>query len=111
MDRLLAMTVSLAMLGFAIGALALGAGAATGRRSTAIGVAAAVSLVSYLVDSLGKSVDVLRPLRPFTAWRWYLDNDPLRNGFDAVGVTVLLIMGVLVIAAGAVAFDRRDVRG
>jgi ABC-2 type transport system permease protein len=111
LERLLAMNVSLAVLGFAMGGLALGAGAATGRRATATAVAAVVSLLSFLVDSLGKSIDVLRPLRPYTAWRWYLDNEPLRNGFDAVGMTVLVVAGIVFIAAGVVTFDRRDVRG
>jgi ABC-2 type transport system permease protein len=102
--------VEVALLAFAFGAFALGMGAATGRRSTTLGVVSGFAAIGYLIDSLSRAVDGLRPLRPLTVWRWYDGHQPLAEGFDPVGMAVLLALSVAAIAIGIVLFERRDVR-
>jgi ABC-2 type transport system permease protein len=94
---------------FGIGALAIGAW--TGKRGLATGVASGVAVAGYLIDSLSKVVDALEPLRPFTVWRWYSGHQPLTDGIDPAGMSVLILLSVILVVAGTVFFERRDVRG
>lgn len=96
-------------LGLAYGAIALAVGAATGRRSTALVVTGVLAAVSYLVNLFGPVVDALRPLRPLSLFRWYLDPDPLTTGLHAAPVLVLVAVTVAATLAGLVLFERRDV--
>jgi ABC-2 type transport system permease protein len=105
-----AAVVQCAMLALTFGVLALAIGAATGRRSSSLAIASGVAVVGYIVDSLSRVVDGLRPLRPFTVWRWYDGHQPLTDGLDVVGMAVLIVLTVIAVVIGIVAFERRDVR-
>jgi ABC-type transport system involved in multi-copper enzyme maturation permease subunit len=59
---------------------------------------------------LSKVVEALRPLRPFTVWRWYDGHQPLTDGIDPVGMSVLIVLAVIFIVIGTITFERRDVR-
>jgi ABC-2 type transport system permease protein len=93
---------------FGVGALAIGAW--TGKRSLATGISSGVAVAGYLIDSLSKVVEALRPLRPFTVWRWYDGHQPLTDGIDPVGMSVLIVLAVVFIVIGTITFERRDVR-
>jgi ABC-2 type transport system permease protein len=105
-----AAVVQAAMLALTFGAFALALGAATGKRSMALGLASGVAVVGYIIDSLARVVEVLRPLRPFTVWRWYDGHQPLSDGLDGVGMAVLILLAVICVVAAIVLFERRDVR-
>lgn len=92
------------------GAMALAAGAATGRRGAGVAAPAGIFALGFLVDTLGRSVDWLERLRPFEPWRWYNDNAPLSNGLGVRESLVLIGATVLVTIIGALLFDRRDLR-
>jgi ABC-2 type transport system permease protein len=102
--------VHTAMLALAFGALALAIGAATGRRSLALGIPSGIAVVGYIVDSLSRVVEALRPLRPFTVWRWYDGHQPLASGVDLVGMAVLVALAAVVVVVGLALFEQRDVR-
>ena len=102
--------VESAVIAATFGAVALAIGAWTGKRSLASGIAAGIATAGYIIDSLARVTDVLRPLRPFTVWRWYSDHQPLTDGFDPTGMAVLILLSVVLVVIGLVRFERRDIR-
>jgi ABC-2 type transport system permease protein len=104
-----AATVQLGALGLLFGVLALAAGAATGRRSFAAGIAAAAALVTYVVDALSGLVDWLEPLRTLSPFHWYAPGNPLVDGVSVGGLALLLGCSALLAVVAVVTFDRRDV--
>jgi len=96
------------LVAIVFGTIALGVGAATGRRGLARGLGALAAVVAYLLSSLAEVVRWLEPVRPVSPWYHALGVDPLNGGFQALHLLVLVAI-ILVAAAGAVvAFDRRD---
>jgi putative exporter of polyketide antibiotics len=63
----------------------------------------------YLLDVLGKLADAVSALRWLSAFRYY--GTPLVNGLDVAGLALLVVAGVLLAAAGAACYERRDVTG
>ncbi|WP_217923464.1 ABC transporter permease subunit [Miltoncostaea oceani] len=106
--HLAAAAFSAALLAMTFGALAMLAGAATGRRATAIGAAAALAVAAYLVNSLGGLVSWLEPLRPLTPFHHYEAPDPLRHGLEAGHLAVLIALPLVVAVVAVLAIDRRD---
>jgi ABC-2 type transport system permease protein len=106
-----AATASAVLLAFAFGGIALLAGAATGRRGIAVGVAAATAVAAYLLNSLAVLVGFLEPFRTLSPFYHYVASDPLRHGLGAAHVGFLVALAVLAAAAAVVTFDRRDLAG
>ena len=100
---------SAALLAIAFGTIALLVGAATGKRGLAAGLAAALAVAAYVVNSLAPLVSALEPLQKLSPIYHYTVGDPLRKGLDVTHAGVLL--GIAVVAAGlaVAAFDRRDI--
>lgn len=109
--HIVALALQLALFGIAIGFVALGVGAATGRRGAALGVAAAVGVLGWLINSVAPLVDGLRWLRVVSPFRWYAEGDPLTRGVDKGGALALIALAVVMLVLGIVAFERRDLRG
>lgn len=103
-----AAVVSVVFLALLFGTIALGVGAATGRRGMARGSAAALAVVAYLVSSLSDLVGWLKPVRPVSPWYHALGVDPLANGFSAVHLVAPLGLTALTLALAVYAFNRRD---
>lgn len=79
------------------------------RRSNAVTGAATGTLVAmYILDLAGRLADALAPLRWISAFRYY--GAPLRDGIDVSWFAVLTVAGILLAAAGALLFERRDLR-
>jgi ABC-2 type transport system permease protein len=106
--HLVSATLSAVLLAVGFGAIALAAGAATGRRSLAIAVSSAGAVAAYVVNSLAPLVGELEALQKVSPFYFYSASDPLRHGLDAV--YVLALLGIVVVAgiAALVAADRRD---
>ncbi len=100
--------ISLALFGFAFSALALATGAATGKKGTAGGVAAAVALFSYLMSSFAPSVPQLEPYKVVSLMYLYNGADPLANGINPIHAAVLVAFALVCVAAGLFFFNRRD---
>ncbi|GGI07674.1 ABC transporter permease subunit [Egicoccus halophilus] len=106
--NVLAGSVGLLLLGLALGTLAVAVGAATGRRGIALGTAAGVAVLAFVADAIGPMVDGLGWLTAVSPWSWYLGEDPLVEGFDGVGLSLLAALAVVAALAGLVRYRHRD---
>jgi ABC-2 type transport system permease protein len=95
-------------LGLAFGAIAFLLGAATGRRTLAIGLTAAAAVAAYLVNALAALVSGLGPLQKASPFYHYAVGDPLRQGVAPAHLLILVAVALVAAVAGIVLFDRRD---
>ena len=103
-----AATTSGMLLALAFGGFALALGSLTGSRGTAAGVASAVAIVAYLVNSFAALVDWLEPAQKLSPFYYYIGGDPMRNGLNLGHAAVLLALGAGGVAIALVGFQRRD---
>jgi ABC-2 type transport system permease protein len=103
-----AATATAALLAFGFGALAVLAGAISGRRSVAIGIPAALAVTAYLVSSLGSLVGSLEFARRASPYYHYVASDPLRQGLDLGHAAFLVALGAAAALVAAFVFERRD---
>jgi ABC-2 type transport system permease protein len=82
------------------------AGGFMNRSAEVTGVSTGILVAMYVLDLAGRLSSSLEPLRWFSAFRYY--GAPLRDGIDVSHFVVLTAAGVVLIAAGAALFDRRD---
>ena len=101
--------VHLALLGVTFAALALGVGAATGRRSVVYAVVAVVGVVGFFGNNLAPAIAELGWLRDVSPFHYYSGGAPLRNGLQVADALVLAVASVVLVVAGGLRFDRRDV--
>lgn len=99
---------ALGLFGFFAGAVALAVGAATGSTALARGVAALAVVASYLVNALAQVTSALRSARPASPFYLLFGNEPLQHGLRTLGAVSVLAASVALVAAGGVAFARRD---
>jgi ABC-2 type transport system permease protein len=103
-----AQTLNLALLTILFGALATGLGAATGTsRSVMFGLSAGIGVGTFALNGFAPQIgaDWLRYLTPF---HYYIGGEPLRNGFQFVDASVLVVGTAALVAAGAWRLNRRD---
>jgi ABC-2 type transport system permease protein len=110
LGHITALAVQLAFFGFATGALAIALGAGTGRRSLATGVAAAVAILGWLINSFAPLVSGLDWLKYLSPFYYYAGHDPLTRGVGIVGLVVLGVVSLVLTALGMVGIARRDLR-
>lgn len=105
--NLAAGTAGLFLLVAGFATLALAIGAATGRRSLALGVAAGLAVLAFALDAIGPTLEAgwMTAVSPFS---WYLEDDPLVDGWDLGGLLLLASVPIASAASAFVAFDRRD---
>jgi ABC-2 type transport system permease protein len=107
-DKLACALFMLVLLGLAFGAIALAVSAFSGNRGAAVGVAVGLMVTMYLVDALANIVDGLNAIRPLSLFRYYMGNDPLRNGLNGGDIAVLVAVSLAFLGLALVAFERRD---
>lgn len=105
-----ALAVQLAFFGFATGAVALAIGAGTGNRSLALGVAASLGILGWLINSLAPLVSAIDWLKYLAPYYYYASHDPLTHGADVRGLIVLAGLTLLLTAAAMIGIERRDLR-
>jgi len=105
-----ALAVQLGFFGLASGAVALALGAGTGRRSLAVGGAAAVAVLGWLINSFAPLVAAIAWLKYLTLFYYYAGYDPLARGVGVPGLVVLGLVALVLTAAAILAFERRDLR-
>lgn len=106
--NLAAAMVAAAALAIAFGCLALAVGAATGSRSTAIGIGAALGIGGYLTFSLAPLVEFLDQISFLSAFNYYDTGTVLREGLRYENPAILLASGLVILAVGVWIFNRRD---
>lgn len=102
-------TCLLLALGLFSGWLALAVGAASSSRALAIGISAGVGAAAYLVNGLHELAGWLDPFR-FLSPFWLVGSSPLQNGANVWGVVVLLAGAAVVLVAGSLLVERRDLQ-
>ncbi len=107
----IAATSALATLvGLLFGALALAVGAGTGRKKMAMWVAIGAAVFMHILNSFGEINNNLVAVQKLSPYYYYLGSDPLNNGMDWSGATVLVVVTALLTGASFVLFQRRDIR-
>jgi ABC-2 type transport system permease protein len=107
---LLGACASVGCLALLHGSIAFAVGAATGRRGPAITTATVVVVAGYLIQSLSSITEALDPFRFVNPWHWYLKQNMLVDGVPPEAILAPLAVSVVLLAAGVVAFRRRDLR-
>ncbi|GAA4607257.1 ABC-2 type transport system permease protein [Actinoplanes octamycinicus] len=105
---LLSATLAMVLLAAEFGCLALAIGAVTGRRAVAIGTAAAAAVGAYLLYVAGELVTALEPWQRLSPFDQAMSGGPIGAGFRAVHL-VMPVVAVLLVAAAAPRFARRDI--
>lgn len=100
--------MNLALLGILFGALALGLGAAFGRRTVVLAGTAAIGVLAYTAHTFSAQIgaDRLAYLSPF---HHYIGGQPLRNGFQWADIGILAATASALVALGTWRFARRDI--
>jgi ABC-2 type transport system permease protein len=107
-EGVVAINLSLALLGLVFAAVTLIAGAFSGKPSTAIGIGVVVAAIAWFVNAFANLFDWLEipaRLSPFT---WYLDGSPLIHGW-ATGQVWLLATALGLTGVAVAVFGRRDI--
>jgi ABC-2 type transport system permease protein len=107
--NLAAGTVHLASFGIFFGAVALGIGGVSGRRSAVFAAIAIAGLGGYIANALAALVDGLDWVRRLSPFFYNMGNRPLSHGLQPVDVAVLLGAAALLLLIGGLRFDRRDI--
>lgn len=105
--RMLAGSAGLLLLGLGFATLALAVGAATGRRGVALGVAAALAVLAFMLNAIGPAADLdwMSAISPFS---WYIGGDPLTQGADVGDLLRLATVPLVAAVAGWWLIERRD---
>lgn len=106
--KLAAAVTSLGLLALFYGMFSLMLGCIFGNRGLSVGLTSALVVGSYVFDTFGKTVGALKPLRKFTPFFYYNENNPLVNGLDIVHVLILGGGIVLCLLVGFYFFQKRD---
>jgi ABC-2 type transport system permease protein len=111
LGHITALVVQLGFFGLASGAMALALAAGTGRRSVASGVAAAIAILGWLINSFAPLVNGLGWLKYLSLFWYYAGHDPLTRGIGIPGLVVLGLLSAALVGAAIVGLDRRDLGG
>jgi ABC-2 type transport system permease protein len=84
------------------------AGGLMSRSTEVVGVATGVLIAMYILDLAGRLTSSLEALRYLSAFHYY--GAPIRDGIDVGYFVALTAAAVVLIAIGAMLFDRRDLR-
>ncbi len=106
--NVLAVSVSMALLGGFFGLIALAVGALTGRRAVALMVSSVLAVASYLFYVAAQFVSSLEPWVALTPIEHVVGSEPILNGFPWGPSAVLLGLALAVVASAAPVFTRRD---
>ncbi len=101
-------SIGLYLLSAMFGCLAFGVGAATGRRTLAVGVAGGLAGGLFLLAGFGALVEALEPIAEVSPFAVYDGTTVLADGLGVGPMLAFLATAVAFAAAGLMAFDRRD---
>ena len=102
-----AQCLNLALLAIVFGALAMGIGAATGKRAMVFTLTAVIGVITYALHTFTGQlgIDGSKVLSPF---HYYIGGEPLKNGIHGTDAVVLFTIALTFVTAGTVWFNRRD---
>lgn len=103
--------VSFTVLAIMLAVIALAVGAATGRKSAAIGAGAGIAVTAYVMNVIGRQSEDWAWLSEVSPFGWAFAEIPIMNGWDWPGVALLLGLAVVAFVAGLLTIQRRDILG
>lgn len=106
---LLAMSLHLLLFAGFFGSLAFAVGAASGRKSLAIGIGSAVAVLGFAANGVLPQIEGLEWTRGFSPFHWLNGDSPLANGVHWPSVVLMAGLAIGLAAVGSWTFDRRDV--
>ena len=74
---------------------------------TVTGLSVGILVGMYALDVAGRLANGLDPIRLMSAFRYY--GAPMRDGIDAASFIGVSAVGILLVIAGALMLERRDV--
>jgi ABC-2 type transport system permease protein len=89
--------------------LALAAGGVSGRRGLSLGVVSGITVAAYVIQGVAPLVDGLEWAERASPFFYYLDHNPLQNGFSLGNAAVLAGVAVLFLGVAVWGFRRRDI--
>jgi ABC-2 type transport system permease protein len=78
-------------------------------RGRALGVGMFVLFGGFLVNAYASGIPILEALRPLSVFSWTAEHRPLAGGWDWAPVIALAGVVVVLLSAGVMAFERRDI--
>lgn len=109
LDNLLGATVLFAGLALLSGTAALCVGTVTGRRTYGLAAGATVAVLGYVFNAVGRQSKEVEWLLELSPYHWAYGNSPVANGADWAAAAWLWGISAALVAAAAVALERRDV--
>jgi ABC-2 type transport system permease protein len=109
-DKIVEASIATGLLVLVYASLAFAVGAATGVRSLAVSISASVAVALFAIEGVAAQVKTLQPVQLISPWHWFFHSDPLQNGLSLEAWLPPLVTSVVLIAAGALLFGRRDLR-
>ncbi|MDH3754149.1 MAG: ABC transporter permease [Acidimicrobiia bacterium] len=104
-----AMHVHLVLFTSFFGAVTYATGAATGRKSFAIGIGSGVGVLGYFAQGIIPQLEGLEWVENLSPFHWLIGGDPLRNGLQVGDCLLMLGLVGAVVMWGSWAFSRRDI--
>ena len=104
-----AMNLHVLFFGGFFGALAFSIGAATGRRTLAVGICVAVAVLGFAANGLLPQIDGLEWTKSWSPYDWLNGGLPLENGVRGNDILIMAALIAVLVAIGAAGFRRRDV--
>ena len=95
-------------LAMAFGGLAMLVAGLLHRSAPVTAIATGALVGMYVIDLVGKLSDAFEPFRVVSAFRYY--GSAIQDGFDVSHLAGLVVCAVVLAGAGALLFERRDVR-
>ena len=111
LGRVAAATAGCALLALFHGSVAFAAAGAGARRGLAAGLAIAMLLAGYLMALVLPLADAFAWARSCSPWHWALAEQPVSEGVPVGGTVALVLLTAALAGGGALAVERRDVRG
>ncbi len=106
---LMAMSLHLVLFAILFGSVSFAVGAATGRRSLAVGVGAGLAILGFAANGVLPQIEGLEWSQDFSPFHWLNGELPLVNGVDWQSVLVMSGLALTLVLVGLWTFDRRDV--
>ncbi|MGP4031679.1 ABC transporter permease subunit [Pseudarthrobacter sp. 1C304] len=108
-EHLLGTSVLFAGLTMLSGTTALCAGTVTGRKTFGLAAGAAVGVLGYVFNAVGRQSRDVEWLLDFSPYNWAYGNNPIANGADWAAAAWLWGLSAGLVALSALALRRRDV--
>ncbi|MBT2536965.1 ABC transporter permease subunit [Arthrobacter sp. ISL-69] len=108
-ENLFGAAVLFAGLSLLTGTAALFAGTLTGRRTHGLAAGAAVGVLGYVFNAVGRQSKDVEWLLGLSPYHWAYGNSPVASGADWAAAGWLWGISVALVLLSAVALDRRDV--